>query len=71
MLLRSFLCGHTICPAWKYSEPNEPIYVAELAAEQEQDYFALVDLTESFDEEDDAFLPNEISQCISATAIRV
>src|SRR3989338_7238266 len=34
-------------PAWKYSEPNEPIFIAELAARDEKEDFSLVDLTRS------------------------
>jgi len=38
--------------AWKYSEPNEPIYIAELSAKNEAEYFALVDLIEDTNEDD-------------------
>ncbi len=54
-------------PAWKYSEPNEPIYVAELAAKTDKEYFNLIDLIEDIDEEDDELLSKKISQYISKT----
>lgn len=49
------LLAHSL-PAWKYSEPNEPIYLAELAVKDEEEYFALSDLVEDIEEidEDDA-----------------
>lgn len=39
-------------PAWKYSEPNEPIFIAELAVRDEKEYFTLVDLLEDSDDND-------------------
>ena len=39
-------------PAWKYSEPNEPIFIAELAVRDEKEYFALIDLLEDTDDND-------------------
>lgn len=65
----SFL-SHNL-PAWKYSEPNEPIYIAELAAEEDKDYFALTDLIESLDEDNDASLPEELSQSLFAAEAKV
>lgn len=50
-------------PAWKYSEPNEPILIAELAVEDEAEYFALTDLVEDFD--DDETLGEKLSQVLS------
>lgn len=54
-------------PAWKYSEPNEPIYVAELAIKKDAEYFNLIDLIEDIDEEDDELLSEKISQYIPTT----
>lgn len=56
-------------PAWKYSEPNEPIYVAELACESEEEYFALTDMIEGF--EDDEALAEKVSRALSKTEIRI
>ena len=39
-------------PAWKYSEPNEPIFIAELAVRDEKEYFALIDLLEDTEDND-------------------
>jgi uncharacterized phage-associated protein len=50
-------------PAWKYSEPNEPIYLAELAARNEEEYFALIDILEEA-EEDDHGLEEKISRTL-------
>ena len=50
--------SHNI-PAWKYSEPNEPIYITELAAKDEAEYFALIDFVESLEENEDA-IPEEL-----------
>ena len=52
-------------PAWKYSEPNEPIYIAELAAKEEAEYFALIDILENT-EEDDSVLSEKIPRSLSA-----
>lgn len=46
-------------PAWKYSELDEPIYVPELAIQNEEEYFALVDLIE--DLELDGSLKEDVS----------
>ncbi|MCS6876400.1 MAG: hypothetical protein NZM36_06030 [Aquificaceae bacterium] len=40
-------------PAWKYSEEYEPIYVAELAIEEEDKYWLFVDTIEDIEEEDE------------------
>jgi uncharacterized phage-associated protein len=64
------LISHNL-PAWKYSEPNEPLYIAELAAETDEDYFALVDLIEELDEEDDEFLSEKVHQCLPEFERRV
>lgn len=47
-------------PAWKYSEPNEPIYISELAVDDEEKYFAMIDLVEELDSEEDDFLEEEL-----------
>lgn len=49
-------------PAWKYSEPDEPIYLSELSINKEEEYFALIDIVE--DIEDDGF-EKELSQALS------
>ncbi len=59
------LLSHNL-PAWKYSEPNEPIYIAELSAEKDEEYFALIDLIEDLDEENDEFLQEKVLRCISS-----
>lgn len=51
-------------PAWKYAEPNEPIYLAELAVKDEKEYFNLVDAVEEIDESNDAIIPEKISQAL-------
>lgn len=50
-------------PAWKYSEPNEPIYIAELAVKDEKEYFALIDLLEDTND-DDHLLGEKISRAL-------
>lgn len=57
-------------PAWKYSEPNEPIYVAELACKSEEEYFALTDMIESFEDDDEA-LAEKVSRALPQTEIRI
>lgn len=57
------MLSHSL-PAWKYSEPNEPIYIAELAADTDEKYFNLIDLIEDIDEDDDGLLSEEISRYI-------
>lgn len=52
-------------PAWKYSEPDEPIFIAELAAKDENEYFALTDLVEDIDEGEDEFLAEKLSRALS------
>jgi len=58
----SFL-SHTL-PAYRNSEPNDPIYVVELAIDDEAEYFALTDLVEDIDddidEEENAILAQKI-----------
>jgi uncharacterized phage-associated protein len=39
-------------PAWRFSEPNEPIFITELAVKNEREYFALTDLVESLEGEE-------------------
>ena len=46
------LLSHDL-PAWRYAEPLEPIYLAELAAVDEKEYFALTDLVEDIEDADD------------------
>ncbi|RJQ26671.1 MAG: DUF4065 domain-containing protein [Peptococcaceae bacterium] len=53
--------------AWKYSEPDEPIYIAELACKNEEEYFALIDLVEDFD--DDEILAEKLSQALSSIEV--
>lgn len=47
-------------PAWRYSEPNEPIYLAELALDKDEDYFAMLDMVEELDDAEDDFLEEEL-----------
>lgn len=47
-------------PAWKYSEPDEPISVPELAVRSEEEYFALVDLIEDLEDDDDRGILEEV-----------
>lgn len=51
-------------PAWKYAEPNEPIYLAELAVKNEKEYFNLVDAVEEIEESNDAIVAEKISQSL-------
>ncbi len=50
-------------PAWKYSEPNEPIYLAELTKTKEEEYFALRDAVENID--DTSEMEKNISRLLS------
>ncbi|MEO5358746.1 MAG: Panacea domain-containing protein [Nitrospirae bacterium YQR-1] len=52
-------------PAWHYSEPNEPIYVSELAIETDEKYFAMLDIVEELDNTDDDLLEEEILSTLS------
>lgn len=55
-------------PAWRHSEPNEPIYTAELSIENEAEYFALIDLLDEIDdaeEEDNLPLQKALSPTLS------
>lgn len=56
------LISHNL-PAWKNSEPNEPIYLAELGKKTEKDYFALTDTVEEID--DTKELEKNISSLLS------
>ncbi len=58
------LISHTL-PAWKNSEPNEPIYLTELVKTKEADYFALTDIIEEID--DTKELEKNISPILSRT----
>lgn len=51
-------------PAWKYSEPNEPIYTAELAVKGEKEYFTLMDIVEDTDGREDELLAEKISSAL-------
>lgn len=50
-------------PAWKYSSPGEPIHIAELSINDEDRYFAFIDIIEELDEEED-YLAEEVSRLI-------
>ena len=50
-------------PAWKYSEPNEPIYLAELIIKDDKDFFALTDLLEDTSD-DDSVLAEKFSRSL-------
>lgn len=53
-------------PAWTYSEPNEPIFIAELAAKDESEYFMLTDLVEDInDDSEDDFMAEAIPGVLS------
>jgi hypothetical protein len=62
-------------PAWKYSEPNEPIFVSELTVETDREYFELMDLVEELeevgDEDEDRVLGQELSQIIPSAKVPV
>ncbi|MBF0556943.1 MAG: DUF4065 domain-containing protein [Nitrospirae bacterium] len=47
-------------PAWHYSEPNEPIYVSELAIDTEEKYFAMLDIVDDMEEMEDDSLEEEL-----------
>lgn len=49
--------------AWRNAEPNEPIYIAELAVKDEEEYFALIDLVEELEESDD-ILAEQVSSAL-------
>ena len=51
-------------PAWKYSSPGEPMHIAELSIEDEDRYFAFIDIIEELDGEDDHYLAEEVSRLI-------
>jgi uncharacterized phage-associated protein len=62
-------------PAWKYSEPNEPIFVSELTVETDKEYFELMDLVEELeevnDDEEDRVLGQELSRIIPSAKVPV
>jgi len=62
-------------PAWKYSEPNEPIFVPELAVETDKEYFELIDLVEELeeasDDEEDRVLGQELSRIIPSAKVPI
>lgn len=37
-------------PAWKYAEPDEPLYIEELAIEDEDEYFRFIELLEDMED---------------------
>lgn len=37
-------------PAWRYSEPNAPIFLVELTKKKDGDYFSLLDVVENIDD---------------------
>lgn len=62
-------------PAYKYSEPNEPIFVSELSVETDDEYFELLDIIEEIEEanqdEEDRALGQEISRIIPSAKVPV
>ncbi|MBF0466417.1 MAG: SocA family protein [Nitrospirae bacterium] len=52
-------------PAWRYSEPNEPVYVSELAIDTDEKYFAMLDIVEELDDTEDDLLEEEILRILS------
>ena len=62
-------------PAWKYSEPNEPIFVSELTVQTDKEYFELMDLVEELeevsDDEEDRVLAQELSRIIPSAKVPV
>ncbi|KWT84131.1 hypothetical protein ASN18_2059 [Candidatus Magnetominusculus xianensis] len=54
-------------PAWRYSEPNEPIYVSELAIDTEEKYFAMLDIVEEMEEMEDDSLEKELFRTLQNT----
>lgn len=54
-------------PAWRYSEPNEPIYVSELAIDTEENYFAMLDIVEEMEEMEDDTLEEELFRRLQKT----
>jgi len=62
-------------PAWKYSEPNEPIFVSELTVETDKEYFELMDLVEELeevsDDDEDRVLGQELSRIIPSAKVPV
>lgn len=61
-------CSHDL-PAWKYSEPNEPMFIAELSIKDDAEYFALTDLVEDFD--DDEILAEKLSQALYPSEVSI
>ena len=51
-------------PAWKYSEPYEPVNIAELSVDTEEEYFAMLDILEEMEEGEDKELADQISRAI-------
>ena len=62
-------------PAWKHSEPNEPIFVSELTVETDKEYFELMDLVEELeevsDEDENRVLGQELSRIIPSAKVPV
>ena len=62
-------------PAWKYSEPNEPIFVSELTIEIDKEYFELMDLVEELEEvsesDEDRLLGQELSRVLPPAEVGV
>ncbi|MEO5360825.1 MAG: Panacea domain-containing protein [Nitrospirota bacterium] len=54
-------------PAWRYSEPNEPIYVSELAIDTEEKYFAMLDIVEEMEEMEDDSLEEKLFRTLQNT----
>lgn len=51
-------------PACKYSELYDPVHIAELSVDTDKQYFALLDLIEEMDEQEEEELAMQISQLI-------
>ncbi|MES0335022.1 MAG: Panacea domain-containing protein [Candidatus Magnetobacterium sp. LHC-1] len=50
-------------PAWLYSDPDDIIYTAQLAIDTEEKYFAMLDMIEE-DDTNDELLEEEVSQIL-------
>lgn len=52
-------------PAWKYAERYEPIYVAELALKNEDDYFAFLEFIDNVDDDETFELKPQVYDLLS------
>ncbi len=55
-----------LLPAWKYSEPNAPLYLTELTKENDGEYFSLLDAVENID--DTSEMEEKVSQLLSGVS---